>query len=335
MASSSRAATSGTTRKLAWLAAAVVLTVALYSGGWFYAAGWLRDRLAGRLDASREQMVSLSCGDLSVRGFPFRIGVFCDTVGVDDRPSGLSATFGALRSAAQVYRPGHAVLELDGPAQVRVTPDRVFVADWSLMRASAVAWTDGLDRGSLAYDGLKGRLNAPSAGLSLGVSAAHGEAHLRRSGEALDAAGSAEGLALDVGGRVLPPLDAAVDMTIADAARWISADGPPEDAPYGAKLELRRLSLDLGDGRRAALSGPLTIGEDGFLSGTLDLDIEGVSAWRDRVVEAFPEVEETARRIAQAILGLSGGRERAVVKLNLRDGTVYLGPFPIAFVPPI
>ena len=335
MASSSRAAASGTTRKLAWLAAAVVLAVALYTGGWFYAAGRLTDRLAGRLDASRGEMVSLTCGDLSVRGFPFRIGVFCDTVGVDDRPSGLSATFGALRSAAQVYRPGHAVVELDGPAQVRVTPDRVFVADWSLLRASAVAWTDGLDRGSLAYDGLKGRLTVPSAAFSLGVSVGHGEAHLRRSGEALDAAGAAERLSLDLGDRVLPPLDVAVDMTIADAAGWISAEGPPDDAPYGAKVELRRLSLDLGEGRRAALSGPLTIGEDGYLSGTLDLDIEGISVWRDRIAEAFPEVEETARRIAQAILGLSGGKERAVVKLNLRDGTVYLGPFPIAFLPPI
>lgn len=335
MASSSRAAASPVTRKLAWLAIAIVVAGALYSAGWFYAAGRLKDALDGRLEASRRQMVSLSCNGLSVRGFPFRIGVFCETAGLDDRPSGLSASFGALRSAAQVYRPGHAVIELDGPAQLRVTPDLAVVADWSLMRASAVAWSDGLDRGSLAYDGLKGRLTMPSAALSLGFSARHGEAHLRRLGEALDAAGSAEGLMLDPAGRTLPPLDVALDMTIADAARWISAEGPPENAPYGASVELRRLSLDLGGGHRAALSGPLTIGEDGFLTGTLDLDIEGVSVWRDRVVEAFPEIEETAQRVAQAILGLSDGQERAAVKLTLRDGTVYLGPFPIAFLPPI
>lgn len=335
MASSSRAAPSKTTRKLTWLAIGVSIAAAVYAGGWLYAAGWVKERLSRRLEASQGRMVAYSCGDLDVRGFPFRIGVFCDTVGIDDRPSGLSATFGALRSAAQVYRPGHAVIELDGPAQVRVTPDLALFADWSLMHASAVAWTDGLDRASLAYDALKGRFTAPSAGLSVGIAARHGEAHVRRSGEALDVAGSSDGLVLDLGDRVLPPLDAAVDLTIADAAGWISAGGPPDDAPYGAKAELRRLSLDLGGGHRAVLSGPLSLGQDGMLSGTLDLDIEGISVWRDRIVEAFPEIADTANRVALAISGLSKGGDRASVKLALRDGTVYLGVFPIAFVPPL
>lgn len=321
-------------RKLVWLAVGVAIVAGLYAAGWFYAAGRIGDALTRRLDASRERLVSYSCGDLSVRGFPFRIGVFCDTVGIDDRPNGLSASFGALRSAAQVYRPGHAVIELDGPAQVRVTPDRVFVADWALMHASAVGWTDGLDRGSLAYEGLTGRLAAPSAAFSLGLSAARGEAHLRRSGEALDVAGSAERLVLDLDARALPPLDAALDMTIADAARWISAEGPPDEAPYGAKVELRRLALDLGEGNRVVLSGPLTVEEDGSLSGAVDLEIEGIAVWRDRISAAFPEIAETAARVAQAISDLSDGKDRAVVKLTLRDGTVYLGLFPIAFLPP-
>jgi hypothetical protein len=335
MASSSRAGTSGATRKLVRLAVAVVLVVALYTGGWFYAASWLKETLAQELAASEEGLHSASCSNLSVRGFPFRIGLFCDTVGIDDRPTGLSATFGALRSAAQVYRPGHAVVELDGPAQVRVTPDLVFDANWDLLRASGVAWTNGLDRASLAYDGLKGRLNVPSEAVSVGVAAAHGEKHIRQSGEALDVAASFDALSLDLGDRVLPPLDVAADMTIADAAKWISAAGPPAGTPLGASVELRRLSLDLGDGKIATLSGPLKVGDDGFLSGTLDLDIAGITVWRDRISEAFPEISATAAQVAQVIEGLSKGGDRAVVKLNVEEGTVYLGLFPIAFIPPI
>ena len=184
MASSSQTGASGVSRKYVRLAIAVVLAIALYTGGWFYAASWLKDRLTAQLSASAQGLHSASCGNLDVRGFPFRIGVFCDSVAIDDRPSGLSATFGALRSAAQVYRPGHAVLELDGPAQVRMTPDLVFNVDWDLLRASVVAWTDGLDRASVAYDGLKGKLNVPSRALSIGIAATHGEKHIRRSGEA-------------------------------------------------------------------------------------------------------------------------------------------------------
>lgn len=335
MASSSRAGTSSATRKLVRLAIAVVLVTLLYTGGWFYAASWLKERLTQELSASEQGPHSASCSNLSVRGFPFRIGLFCDTVGIDDHPAGLSATFGALRSAAQVYRPGHAIVELDGPAQVRITPDLVFDANWDLLRASAVAWTSGLDRASLAYDGLKGRLNVPSEAVSVGVAATHGEKHIRQSGQALDVAGSVNALSLDLGDRVLPLLDVSADMTIADAATWISLEGPPADAPLGASVELRRLSLDLGDGKIAILSGPLKVGDDGYLSGTLDLDIAGITVWRDRIAEAFPEIAETAVQVAQVITSLSKGGDRAVVKLNVQGGTVYLGLFPIAFIPPL
>ncbi|WP_411036753.1 DUF2125 domain-containing protein [Shinella sp. BYT-45] len=335
MGSSSRADTSGVTRKLIRLAVAVVLVGALYTGGWFYAASWLKDRTMEALAASEQGMHSASCGNLSVRGFPFRIGLFCDSVGIDDRPSGLSATFGALRSAAQVYRPGHAVIELDGPAQVRVTPDLVFDVNWDLLRASAVAWTDGLDRASVAYDGLKGKLNVPSQALSVGIAAAHGEKHVRQSGEALDVAASLDALSLDLGGKVLPPLNVAVDMTIADAAKWISKEGPPANIPLGTSVELRGLSFDLGDGKVMSLAGPLKIGDDGFVSGALDLTIEGITAWRDRISETFPESAETAQRVAAAIKGLSNGGERAVVKLTVQQGTVYLGLFPVGIIPPL
>lgn len=335
MASSSRADTSGVTRKLIWLAVAIVLAGALYTGGWFYAAGRLKERAMQELAASEQGMRSASCSNLAVRGFPFRIGVFCDSLGIDDRASGLSASFGALRSAAQVYRPGHAVIELDGPAQVRVTPDLAFDVNWDLMRASAVAWTDGLDRASVAYDGLKGRLNVPSQGLSVGIAASHGEKHVRRSGEALDVAASLEALSLDLGGKVLPPLDVSVDLTIADAAKWLSAEGPPPTLPLGTSAELRGLSLDLGDGNRITLSGPVRVGDDGYVSGSLDLAIEGITAWRDRISEVFPEAAEIAQRVAGAIKGLSGGQDRATVKLNIQQGTVYLGLFPIAEIPPL
>lgn len=335
MASSSRADASGVTRKLIWLAIAVVLAGALYTGGWFYAASRLKERVTRELAASEQGLRSASCGNLDVRGFPFRIGVFCDSLGIDDRASGLSATFGALRSAAQVYRPGHAVVELDGPAQVRVTPDLVVDADWDLMHASAVAWTDGLDRASVAYDGLKGKLNMPSEGLSVGIAAAHGEKHVRRSGVALDVAASLDGLSLDIEGKALPPLNVAADLTITDGARWISAEGPPPNLPLGTSAELRSLSVDLGGGNRVTLSGPFRIGDDGHVSGSLDLAIEGVEAWRDRISDVFPEAAETAQRIAGAIKALSGGKDRATVKLNIQQGVVYLGLFPIAELPPL
>ncbi len=100
MASSSRADTSGVTRKLILLAVAIVVAVALYTGGWFYAASQLKERITQELAATQQGMHAASCTDMSVRGFPFRIGIFCGSVGLDDRPAGLSASFGAIRLMA-------------------------------------------------------------------------------------------------------------------------------------------------------------------------------------------------------------------------------------------
>ncbi|MGO7902907.1 DUF2125 domain-containing protein, partial [Rhizobium ruizarguesonis] len=65
--------------------------------------------------------VSGECSDIEFRGYPFRIGLFCSKIYVDDNVNGVSATFGALRSAAQVYSPGNIVWERDSPAEIRTT----------------------------------------------------------------------------------------------------------------------------------------------------------------------------------------------------------------------
>ncbi|MDX3929733.1 MAG: DUF2125 domain-containing protein [Shinella sp.] len=334
MASSSQVETSGSARKLKRLAFAIVAFVLIYTAGWFYGAAQLKDLLLGRMVEAEAGAFSVSCPGLETRGFPFRIGVFCDSVGMDDRSSGASASFGALRSAAQVYRPGHAIIELDGPAEFRVSPYLSVTADWSLLHASAVAWLDGLQRGSLSYDGLNGRLNAPARGVSAGFAARHGEAHVRQNGEALDVALSADGLSLSMVQALLPAFDIAADITFADAARWISKEGPPENPLRGSRGELRRLSIDIGNGRTAALSGPFSINDEGALSGQFDLDMRGIDVWRDAIISAFPDTARTVRNIAATVKALSGNGQDAVVKLNVNDGTVYLGMIPIAFLEP-
>lgn len=322
---------SSSARKFWLLGLGVVAFVALYTGAWFFGASKLQGLVRERLsDAS----VAVACNGLDVRGYPFRIGVFCEAVGIDDRATGTSASFGALRSAAQVYRPGHAVMELDGPAQVRIAPDIALNADWDLLHASVVAGTAGLQRTSIAYDALRGSFKPGMNGVSLDFAASHGEIHARVNGEALDAALSAQGLDLTVADTVVPKVDAALDLSIADAAGWL-ANGPPQDAPRNTKGELRSFSLDFGNGNAARLSGPYAVDEDGLISGRFELEVQGIDTVRDIVSRAFPEVADTATSIADTIRGLSGGRDSAKVRLRVRDGVVYLGFIPIAAIPPL
>ena len=58
------------------------------------------------------------CVNLTARGFPFRIGLFCDRVAFEQPSAAMTLSAGAFRSAGQIYDPMRLVAELDGPAKI-------------------------------------------------------------------------------------------------------------------------------------------------------------------------------------------------------------------------
>lgn len=322
-------------RKFFWLAVGIVLVTGLYSGGWFLAADQIEKRLPGYLDENRASGLSGECADMEVRGFPFRIGLFCDKVRLDDRRHGASASFGALRTAAQVYQPGHAVIELDGPAEIRFSPGVSISADWTLMHASLKATLSGVDRTSLAYDNLTGTVRSPLIDRALGVGAKHGELHLRQNGEDLDAAINVEKLDLrpEDGPSFAPPANIAADLTIKGKAEWLQGSALSPHMLRGTKGELRQVTLDMGDGMSARLSGPFSVNGQGLVSGEFSLMLNSISAWRENLVNAVPEETDLINNVANMLAALAGGKDEATVKLNVRDGTAFLAFVPIGVLP--
>ncbi len=332
-------------RKIRRLAIGVVLFLVLYSGAWFLAANQIESRLSAFLAERQASGSSAQCGGMDVRGFPFRIGLFCDSLRLDDATRGTSATFGALRSAAQVYRPGHAVIELDGPAEIRVSPGLSVSADWALMHASIQATLSGLDRTSMTYDKLAGTAVLPAteedavAGAThkLAFSAAHGEAHFRQNGPDLDAALSVEQFdaKLDNGLSLLPPINASADMTIVDRAALMQAGGLKPKALRNSKGEMRNLTLDLGGGMVTTASGPFSVDDRGLISGEFRVTMKNIEGWRQNLVKVFSNEDGTAvvNNIANMLTALADGKNEATVKLNVRDGIAFLAFFPIGELP--
>ena len=75
---SSRSGGRNITRRFQWLTAAIVAAIALYTAGWYYAAGRLTDEAQKALaDLSRNGNRAV-CESPAVHGFPFRIGLYCD-----------------------------------------------------------------------------------------------------------------------------------------------------------------------------------------------------------------------------------------------------------------
>lgn len=334
MAASSRTGVSG---KLWLLACGVVLVIALYTAGWFYAASALRERTLTLLGSQERNGVSAECSDAEYRGYPFRIGLFCSKVAIDDRVNGISATFGALRSAAQVYNPGHIVWELDSPVEARTGHGLTVSTTWENFQSSLITRLRGVERTSTVIENAKTSVVSSSTGQAFDISASHTEIHLRQNGSDLDAAMTLEGTDLMMKDmpQLLPRLTANVDVTLNGRAGMIDGSDPNGLVLYGTQGEMRSLSADLGQGRLITVSGPFSFDEQGYLSGKLRLRIEQIDAWRNSLGEAFPEIASTLETVSRMLSALGGGRN-ASLDLTITRGKVFAGGFiPIGEIPPI
>ena len=132
-------------RRILWLGVFVVLLFGGYSAGWFYLAGRL-EAMASASDrrAQPRRQSSAECANPVARGFPFRLGVYCDSVALSKTrrrrwPSRLPA-----------FRSGRAGLRSDATSSPNSTARRgrpsadggVFAFDWENLRASVALATD-------------------------------------------------------------------------------------------------------------------------------------------------------------------------------------------------
>ena len=91
----------GMSRRFAWLAFAIIAAIGLYTAGWFYLADRLETHVAQAIGKARGRGAEADCTKAQARGYPFRIGLFCDGVAYSDRKVGVSLSGTGLRSAAR------------------------------------------------------------------------------------------------------------------------------------------------------------------------------------------------------------------------------------------
>ncbi len=330
--------TSAISRKIMRLGILILLAIAVYCGAWFFAANSLQKSLLAFFGGENPAEVNISCEDTAVRGFPFRIGLFCSRVGLDDRFHGLSASFGALRSAAQIYAPGHVVWELDGPGEVRSALGFSAALQWQALRSSVNSGLSGVDRTSLEATGAKATLTAMTTGQTFDTASEHLEAHARRNGDDLDIALLIRNgiFRLAGGAPVMPPVSTTVDLTLAGKAKYLDMQGDRGEGLYGSSGEIRRIAIDLGGGRVLTANGPFSVGTDGQISGKLRLEMEGIDGWKDTLVTAFPDAADNIKSGTKILKALFSGKQNGGVDLKIENGVIILGGFiPIGVLPPI
>ncbi|ALN74373.1 DUF2125 domain-containing protein [Aureimonas sp. AU20] len=331
---------SSAARALRGLIILVVILVALGAGGWYWLAGELDRRIASALEAAGGGGATVLCENRQVFGFPFRLGLSCDRIGVEAPQNGVSASAGSLRTAAQIYDPSHIVAELAGPALVTAPNLPPLHLSWRLMQGSTSLWTQGLERFSLVVEApVVSVREGEGAGAPLARSERL-EAHARQNGAALDLALTDAAVTATLPGLPeLPPFDLAADLTLDGAAGWLRTGVPGANVSQALRGEagtIRLLSLSLPGGGGAQLSGPFRVSQSGEVSGDFRLAVEDPQSIAGLIGVLVPGTGGLATTIAGA-LGFAGRQEdgKTVVDVQVREGEARLGFIPLGRIPRI
>jgi len=324
-------------RKVVRLGVLIVLAIAVYSVGWYFAAEYLKNRIVGFFEGGNPAGVTASCQDATMGGYPFRFRLNCSRLAFDDHFQGVAASFGPVRAAAQIYNPGHVVWEMDAPAEVRSALGFNAALDWTNMQSSFRIGLSGLSRSSLMMEGLNATVTSTVSSLQVQMTMASAQSHVRQNDGNLDYATLVRDLGVSINGEkiALPPISTSLDATFADKGGLLDPRVAQDQRLYGSKGEIRRMVVDMGEGRVLTMSGPFEVGEDGLVSGRIKLQVEQVRAWRDAMKTAYPEQASMIDNVANVLRALAFGRDNSEAEITIQNGVASLGFIPLGQIPPL
>jgi Uncharacterized protein conserved in bacteria len=321
-------------RKIVWLGVAVAAAMAAWTGLWFYGASRIEAYLPVAFAASGRNGAEPTCENAEIRGYPFRVGLFCERAGLALTAEGMRASAGGFRSAAQIYNPRHLVSELDGPLTLTGTNGLAGKFDWQLLHASTVVATDGLSRGSIEGRNVTVDLDGPDLVTKISAEADRVAIHLRRNEADLDMAADGEGLSSPL----LPATKTfTFQATVPGGAPLLTATGARDADLRGRTIVLHDLSATFAAGGALTLSGTMAVGDDGIVSGDLKLKASDLAALVAALREVAPQAADQVAGVAQVVAALDTepGDDAITLPVTIRDGRVASGFIPLGEIPPL
>ena len=315
-------------RRILWLGVFIVILFGGYSVGWFYLADRLVTRAKAEIAEANRDGTTVECENPVARGFPFRLGVYCDRIAYANADEAIAITAGSLRTAGQIYDPMRFIAELDGPATVATPANGSLEIDWEKLRAS-VRWARPLpERVSVEGGGVAATTATGTPLATIGTF----EAHMRPNDGNLDLASSFEGLSLDptlIEGRKLPALSGQSDVTI-DGGVDLRGIGLKD--LRGRSGTIRNAELTVGGESGVTVSGTFSFGQDGLLDADLKLTVRDPNGLSAVLAEAFPEKRRDIRNVSSALTFMGND---PTLPLRIERGEARLAFFKLGEIPPI
>lgn len=334
-----------------WLYAPFVL-LGLLAAGWSGIWSFARSKVDQELDAgiAREARAgrNWTCRERGLGGYPFRIEVRCASLTLTSSRWGdeVKVDAGPTVAVAQVWTPGHIILEMSGPMLANLPQGRKAALDWKGLAASLHLSGLTFERFSLVLGEPVLTVTEPGQGAAETWRAAAAEAHLRPNPQRFASEGTVD-LAVNAKGGTLPVLEALIgNGQLADLDLQASLSQAPSfrrgfnpDAleawrTAGGGLEVTRLVLTKGPTRLEA-SGQLALDEAHRPAGKVAAAVAGV----DRI--AGVKVGGLSAGLGALLGGRAGDGAQSntaaglspLPPLVLREGRVFLGPLRLPLQP--
>lgn len=306
---------------------------------WYYAAEKLEETALQVQQKLRAKGQIIACDNQQVRGYPFRIGIFCDAIDIEDKNTRQKLTSGALRTVAQVYDPGKLIVEFDGPAQFSDPRQGIFKINWQFLRASMRATLHGIERTSAVGHALTIDHEKSTSPL---LTAETLEFHARKLGENnLDIAIGSRNLSVTTSlvsnDALSKPVDLVVELTAKDLFDEVqnNRDLISYFRKNGGSGNLNAFKLQTTDGGILEIKGPLSVNIKGQLSGKLDISVTKLNHLFEFFRGFFPTSKADMEQIELAVKLFAAGNATAKLQIQIKNGKIHLGLISLGRIPPL
>lgn len=319
------------------------LVIIAWSAAWVWARGEVERRLADGAQHIKDAGYELSWKDQTVGGYPFRLDVTLTEPRIQDR-SGWALEAPRLEAEAFMHAPTHWIVAAPaGLTFVRPVGGPVRV-EGQLIRASLSHLQNTPP--NVSFEGVKLRFQPGAGANPFGLSAAERvEFHLRQSPKELDEGGvwlsvkDGEARLSGLLGRIAgeKPISIEWDGRLSKMSAFRGDDWPSAVRAWtnaGGRMSVKRAGLTAGDALIGANAGTLGVGDDGRVTGSLDVSLRQAP----RALGALGSTGTIPKETADAAVAVADARQTgdlARMTLYFEAGRTTLGPVAIAKSPKV
>jgi hypothetical protein len=325
---------------------------AAWSAVWYEGTRRAELRLDEWLASEADRGRFYDCEERRIGGYPFRVEVDClrPTADLSDATPQLRVEARRLLAVAMVWQLEHVIVEIEGPLRVENPAGSdsrsafAIDAEWSMLQSSLRVPRGQISHVDMVIENARIAPDPDSTGPVGGtsVTADRIQIHQRQTPEA----GSVD-LAMNATGLVVAhdrlPAPESVDLVLLGRLVGLPSPMPRQPADFAAAWRANQGAIEIAD--LQATQGDSVVRAEGRVApdaqgrpeGTVTISLAGPDVTTPGAAGAFggfAPVLATALRLAGRPADLDG-RSAVAGDLELRDGRVYFGPFPIAELPAI